>query len=222
MRQLLNLLCVGLLGGMVSGCVAVAAIASKASPPPAVPAEYKPAKELTLVLVESYENPDLYEVESERIARDLTEAFAAEKKTFPVVPEQRLMELKASKGSEFRQMSVPGIAKALGAKQVIYVDLMKFTADPAIGSETMRGEARATVKLVDADTGHTLWPRDSSVGREISYTTPALSAEGTSRNAVQQQLYEHMGEQIEHLFHDWVDEAQQGNPPDSITNDNIK
>ena len=221
MRQLLNLLCVGLLGGMVSGCVAVAAIASKAAPAPTIPAEYKPEKELTLVLVESYENPDLYEVESERIARDLTDAFA-EKKAFPVVPQQKLMELKASKGSEFRQMSVPGIAKALGAKQVIYVDLMKFTADPPIGSETMRGEARATVKLVDADTGHTLWPRDSSVGREVSYKTPALSEEGTSRNAVQQQVYQHMGEQIEHLFHDWVDETQQGNPPDSITNDNIK
>lgn len=221
MRQLLNLLCVGLLGGMVSGCVAVAAIANKASPPPTIPAEYKPAKELTLVLVESYENPDLYEVESERIARDLTDAFA-EHKSFPVIPEQKLMELKANRGSDFRKMSVPTIAKALGAKQVIYVNLLKFTADPAIGSETMRGGARATVKLVDAGTGHTLWPRDSSVGREISYKTPALSEEGTSRNAVQEQLYNHLSEQIWHLFSDWVDENQNGNPPDSITNDTIK
>jgi hypothetical protein len=221
MRQFLNLLCVALLGGMVPGCVAVAAIASKASPPPTIPAEYKPAKELTLVLVESYENPDLYEVESERIARDLTDAFA-EHKSFPVVPAQKVMELKANKGSAFAKMNLPSIAKAVGARQVIYVNLLKFSADPAIGSVTHRGEAEATVKLVDADTGHTLWPRDTSVGRDVNCRTPALSEEGTSRNAVQQQLYQHLSTDIAHLFIDWVDEDQSGNPPDSITNDSIK
>jgi hypothetical protein len=222
MNKIVIQLCVSLLlGGVSSGCVAIAAIASKASPPPTVPAEYKPARQLTLVLVESYANPDLYEVESERIARDVTDAFV-EHKSFPVVPAQKLMEYKANKGSEFSKMNVRDIAAALGAKQVIYVNLRTFTADPAIGSETTRGEAAAHVTLVDADTGHTLWPRDSSEGREISYKTPALSEEGASRASVQQQLYQHMSEQIVRLFSDWVDEDQAGNPPESITNDNIK
>lgn len=222
MKQSLTLLCAGLLlGGVSSGCAAIAAVASKASPPPTVPAEYKPAKQLTLVLVESYANPDLYEVESERIARDVTDAFV-QHKSFPVVPAQKLMEFRANQGAEFRKMNVRDIAAALGAQQVIYVNLKTFTADPAIGSETTRGEAAALVALVDAETGRTLWPPDSSEGREIRYKTPALSEEGTSRAAVQQQLYQHMSEQIVHLFSDWVDDDQGGNPPESITNDNLK
>lgn len=221
MKTLLNLLCAALIASAMSGCVAIAAIGSKMAPAPTTPAEYKPDKKPTLILVESYQNPDLYEVESERIARDVAYAFT-EHKAFPVVPTMKATELRSSDRAAFAKMDQSGVARAVGAKQVIYVNLLRFTADPPIGGETVRGEAEATVKLVDADTGRTLWPRDSSVGRQVTYKTPALSAEGTTRNAVQEQLYQHMSEQIAHLFMDWVDEDQAGNPPESITSDSVK
>lgn len=220
-KKIFNLLCVGVLACSASGCVALGAIASKVAPPPIIDAEYKPAKKPTLVFVESYQNPDLYEVESDRLARDISSELT-EHKPFPVVPPQKLIELKANKGSDFSKMDLPSVARAVGADQVIYVNLLKFTADPPTGSETVQGESHATVKFVDAHTGKTLFPRDSSVGRDLSYKTPALSEEGTTRDAVQQQLYKHLSDDVSHLFYDWLDEQQGDNGPPPITGNDIK
>lgn len=220
-KQIFTVLFAGVLACAASGCVALGAIASKVGPPPTVPAEYKPDKKPTLVFVESYQNPDLYEVESDRLARDISNEFT-EHKAFPVVPPQKLIEFKAAKGSDLSKMDLPSIARAVGADQVIYVNLLKFTADPPPGSETVQGESHATVKLVDARTGKTLFPRDSSVGRDVSYKTPALSEEGTTRDAVQQQLYKHLTDDVSHLFYDWQDEQQGDNGPPPITGNDIK
>ena len=220
-KLLFKLVCAGVLACSASGCVALAAVASKVSPAPTMDAEYKPAKEPTLVFVESYQNPDLYEVESDRLARDISFAFT-EHKAFPVVPTQKLIELKGEKGSAFSKMDLPSVARAVGAKQVIYVNVLKFSADPPAGSEAVRGEAEAMVRFVDVKTGQTLFPRDSSVGRDVSYKTPALSEEGTTRDAVQKQLYQHMSEDISRLFYDWVNDEQGDYGPAPITGNDIK
>lgn len=220
-KQIFNVLCAGILAGSATGCVALAAVASKVQPPPTMDAEYKPAKKPTLVFVESYNNPDLYAVEANRIARDMAYEFT-EHKAFPVIPTQKLIELKASKGSEFWKMKIPEVAQAVGAEQVIYVNLTRFSAEPPTGSETVRGECEALVRLVDATTGRPLWPSDSSDGRDISYKTPALSDQGTTRDAVQEQLYMHLSQEISHLFYDWVNDQQGDNGPPPITGDDIK
>jgi hypothetical protein len=220
-KQLFRIGCVGLLACAASGCVALAAVASKVQPPPKMDAEYKPAKKPTLVFVENFENPDLYEVESNRIARDISYEFT-ENKSFPVVPPQKLIDLRGDRSADFSKMKIPEVARAVGADQVIYVNLRRFTADPPTGSETVQGRAEAVVKFVDAKSGQTLWPRDSFDGRVIAIKTPALSAEGTTRDAVQEQLYQGLSEEISHLFYDWVNEKQGDDGPPSITGDDIK
>lgn len=220
-KQLFTLACVGLLAASASSCVALAAVASKVKPPETIDAEYKPAKEPTVVFVESYQNPDLYAVESDRLARDISHEFT-EHKAFPVVPPQKLIELKSASGPEFSKMDLPAVARAVGAKQVVYVNLIKFSADPPTGGETVQGESEAVVRFVDATTGQTLFPRDSSVGRDVRFKTSALSEEGTTRDAVQKQLYQHLSTEISHLFYNWTNEDQGDNGPAPITGDDIK
>lgn len=220
-KQLLKLFVAGFLACSAAGCVAAAAIASKVKPPETMDAEYTPAKKPTLVFVESYQNPDLYEVQANRLARDIAHEFT-EHKAFPVVSPQKLIELRASQGPDYWKMTLPQVARAAGAEQVVYVNLTRFSAEPPAGSETVRGEGRALVKFVDAKTGRTLWPPDSTDGREISYKTPALSEEGTTHEAVQEQLYKHMSEEISHLFYNWINEEQGDNGPPPITGDDIK
>lgn len=220
-KQLLIVLCAGMLACWVTGCVALAAVASKVKPPEPMDAEYTPAKKPTLVLVETYQNPDLYGVEANRLARDISYEFT-EHKAFPVVPPQKLIDLRASKGSDYWKMTLPEVAQAVGAEQVVYVNLKNFSAESPVGSETVRGECEAMVRFVDARTRQTLWPPDSSDGREISYKTPALSEEGTTRDAVQEQLYKHMSQDISHLFYNWVNEQQGDNGPPPISGDDIK
>jgi hypothetical protein len=202
------------LGGVMAGCIAAGAIAYKLTPPPAMPAEYKPTKQTTLVLVENYQNPDLFEVESERLERDIGYAFT-EQKLFPVVPLQKLLELKASSSEAFSKMDIPSVARSLGAKQVVYVELQQFSVDLPLASETMRGSARAVVKVVDAETGRTLWPRDSSVGHELKYQT-TVTSEG-SRAAVQEKLYQHLSDQVAKLFYDSTMDRVNGDEPDTMS-----
>ena len=214
-KTIWTLVCLSGISFTVSGCIQASAIAYKLSPQPAVPAEYKPTKQTTLVLVENYQNPDLFEVESERLERDIGAAFTTEK-LFPVVSLQKLLELKSSDSAAYSKMDIPGVARALGAKQVVYVELQQFSVDPPLASQTMRGKARAMVKMVDAETGRTLWPRDSSIGHEVKYETPTISTE-ESRGVIQNRLYEHMSDQISKLFYDSRVDQVNGNEPDTMS-----
>jgi hypothetical protein len=163
-----------------------------------------------LVLVENYSNPDLFEVESERLERDVAFLFT-EHKVFPVVPVQKLRDLKSSSGSTFYKMDIPKLAKSLGAKQVIYVELEQFSNDPPLGSQAIRGKATAMVKLIDGETGQVLWPRDSSAGHEVKYET-ALLNDPDVHASIEERLYQHLSDQIARLFYespaDQVDGAE--------------
>ena len=196
-RTLLGLL----IGASVGGCAVAGVIADKFAPPPTDPAAYKLAQQPTLVMVENFQNPDLVEVHAERLDRDISNELI-EHKIAPVIKPQRLMELKASKGPAFGQMDIPAVAKSLGARQVVYVDLVKFSVGPPPGSDMVKGEAEALVKVVD-DGGRTLWPRESSLGRQVKCQTPYLRTDsGVDESAVREQMYQKLTDQVARLFYD--------------------
>jgi len=209
-RPVLQSLCLAASALTLVGCGAFGAVAYKLSPQPATPAEFKPENQTTLVLVENYSNPDLFEVESERLERDVAYLFA-EHKVFPVVPVQKLRDFKSSSGSTFYKMDIPKLAKALGAKQVIYVELEQFSNDPPLGGQAIRGKASAMVKLIDGESGQVLWPRDSSAGRQVKYQT-ALLNDSDDHASIEERLYQHLSDQIARLFYespaDQVDGAE--------------
>ena len=55
----------------VGGCAAASVLIDKVSPPPKVDAQYVPAKDTMLVLVESYNNPSSVAVASEQLDREI-------------------------------------------------------------------------------------------------------------------------------------------------------
>ena len=209
-RLILQTLCVAILGLITCGCGAFGAVFYKLSPQPATPAEFKPANQSTLVLVENYSNPDLFEVESERLERDIS-SLLADHKLFPVIPVQKLRDLQTSSGSAFYKMDIPTLAKSLGAKQIVYVELQQFTNDPPLGSETIRAKASVMVKMLDGTTGKVLWPRDSSAGHEVKYETELLT-DPDEHSSMQERLYQHLSYQVAKLFYetsaDQVDGAE--------------
>jgi len=212
MYQMLRVLGGMLVGASVAGCVVAGVVASKLSPPPTTPAAYKPAQQPTLVMVENYQNPDLVEVHAERLNRDISNEFT-EHKVAPVVPPQQLMELKASKGEAFARMDIPAVAKSLGARQVIYVDLVKFSVGPPSGSDMVKGEAEALVKVVD-ENGQTLWPRESSAGRQVKVETPYLRTDtGVDEAGVREQIYQKLADHVARLFYDAPSDEVDGSEP---------
>lgn len=201
MRGFIKALLTTALIGLISGCNIVSAVAYKVSGAPKEPAEYKPENRLTLVLVEHYENPDQYHGSAVQLERQISNELA-ENKAVPLVPGEKLEVLRSNDVAAYRKLSIDQVGKALGAKQVIYVNLVKFTADTPIGGSELAGLAEARVRIIDVDTGRKLWPADSSEGREIKYETKHEEAVNfESRPEVQDQLSQSLAGKIARLFY---------------------
>jgi hypothetical protein len=201
LRLFVRTIVLGLLGATVSGCVAGAALAYKLSGTPTDPAQYVMKKQPTVVLVENYHNPTSTALHADRLDRQITVELDRNK-VVPVVPAEKLIDLRDSRGDGFTSMNIPAIAKAVGAKQVVYVNLQRFGSDPPGGGPMLRGIAEAAVRVVDADTGKTLWPPDSSAGKSVRLETPYVQlTDGADEASVQEQMYVALGDKIARLFY---------------------
>ena len=189
--------CVGL-----TGCTLIGAVAGKVAPEPMVPAAFAPAPEPTVVLVENYHNPASLRLESEAVARHLTEELEV-RQVVPVVAQSEVTSFRQSQGAAYRKMPLDAIGMAVGARQVIYVDLERFDLTRAIGSEMYGGRAEARVRVVD-DAGEVLWPIDSAGGHPVAVKLePRRVSSGLGDHAVRQQLHAALADKVAKLFYAW-------------------
>ena len=186
----------------VSGCSIISAVTYKAVGDPKVPAEYKPAaNKPTLVLVENYHNPDQYRDAAKELERDISAALV-ENKVTKVIPVEKIETLRSADAAAYRKMRIDEVGKAVGAEQVIYVNLVKFSATAPIGSNDLGGLAEALVRVIDVESGHPLWPSDSSLGRDVKYETKHEEAvDFSDHSAVQDQMSAALADKIARLFY---------------------
>jgi hypothetical protein len=188
-----------------SGCAVLGVATYKLAGPPANPAKYTPAKTPLLILVENYRHQTSVNAHADLLARQLFGAAAAHD-IAPLVPLEELQALRDAKPLEYPTMPVNRIAQAVGASQVMYVQLQTSDVEPILGGEGYNGSATATVKMIDASTGETLWPTDMSEGYPVSASTKMGTKSGSTPMAVRQKLYGQLTEQISHLFYKWSPE----------------
>ena len=106
-------------------------------------------------------------------------------------------------------MTIPAIGRAVGAKQVIYVDLVRSSMEVAVGESMVRGSMDATVRVVDATTGQTRWPSESQQGWPVSVQSPFTTVdEKASETAFRRKMHESMALQVSHLFYDWLNDFE--------------
>ena len=201
MFRCLLLLCLCLLGG----CAAAGAIAYKVAGPPKIDAKYTPAKKATLVLVENYHHQTSAEPDSDLIARYIGDELTSNN-VVPLVDLDRLRELRDSRPAEFPKMSVTAIGRAVEAKQVLYVQLQSSDVTPLQGGEALQGSASVIVKLIDADSGKTLWPSDLSDGYPLATSTQLGSTARPSAMDVRERMYHTLADQVAKLFYKWTPE----------------
>ena len=213
-RWFIRTIVLGLLAVTVSGCAAGAALAYKLSPTPTQPAQYVMKKQPTLVLVENFHNPTSTALHADRLDRQITVELDRNK-VVPIIPSEKVIELREASGEGFAAMNIPAIAKAVGAKQVVYVNLQRFGSDPPGGGPMLRGVADAAVRVVDADTGHTLWPLDSTAGKPVHLETPYVQLTASADEAsVQEQMYVALGDKIARLFYAGEVDKVDGSEPE--------
>jgi len=186
-----------------AGCGVLGVAAYKIAGPPAVEAKYVPDKTRPmLVLVENYQHQSAGSATSDVLAhylgRDLQDHQVA-----PIVPPEKLQSLRDQRGGEFSTMSITSIGQAVGADQVLYVQLQSSDVTPLAGGDAFTGQAAATVKLVDARNGQTLWPTDVSNGYGVSASVRAGAERATTPQDVRRELNLQLTDQISKLFRKW-------------------
>ncbi len=202
-----------LLAGL-AGCTAVGAgavVASKVLGPGAVDPVYTIGPEPTLVLVENYRNPVGAMSDSEQVTRFVTmamnENLKADKDKPPqitIIDPEKLIELQNGRPAEYSKMKIHEVGRALGAKHVLYVDLIASGVDMTPGSELLRGVFNANVKVIDTATGQTLFPTDVPEGLAVSWQTkPQRPSDRVYPAAVRERALRVGSDHIARLFYKW-------------------
>jgi hypothetical protein len=100
-------------------------------------------------------------------------------------------------------MSQVDLGRAVGAKQVIYVELLESSVEADSTESAARGRVSADVRVVDVDTGLTLWPLDSAQGYPLSADVPYNRADPDRVTAMHAQMLAQLSDALAKLFYDW-------------------
>ena len=191
---------------LLCGCAQVGAVTYKVFGEPPVPAQYVPAKtKPMLVLVENYRNPSAAGLDGHRLTRHLVDELRKHK-VAPVVDTEQLEAVRTR--VEFRTMKIEEVGRAAGAGQVLYVHQLQVRMSDTVGGEVMKCRADMRVRVVDVESGQTLWPRPLPEGYAVSSETPwvrsaAAGREATAEPALRDQVALDAAKQIVKLFRSW-------------------
>ena len=186
----------------LSGCQVLGALAAKGMGPTATPAQYVPRTIPTLILAEHSAASGVDDVSSQDIGRRTAELWELHKLA-PLIDLSRLEELKMRHASDYSSMSVVAIGRALGAQQVLYIDVRDNHDESAGGSDTIRATAAARVRMVDVATGQTLWPADAADGYPVDAETEFQArGEGVSESSQMEEVRGTLANKIIKLFYE--------------------
>lgn len=192
-----------LLLAAVAGCNIVGAVQYATMGPPRQEAQYVPEKRPTVVFVENYQAPSQVALDADAFTALMARELMANG-VVPVVGQEELFELRERKGPEaFAKMRISEVGRAVGAEQVLYIELLSSRVEEAAGGLT-KARMAARLKLVDVETGRTLWPEDMSNGFPVAYETPMAKREETvSLKTVREEMLRTMARRTARLFYSW-------------------
>jgi hypothetical protein len=191
-----------------SGCIAAGVFAHKVIGPLPVPAKYVPAKEPLVVMVENYRQPSSAYTDDELLSRYI-EGFLKGHQVAPVGESAKVRELRMDRPNDFKNMSVAAVGREVGAKQVLYVDVVNNELETLMAGESLRGTTAVRVKVVDTNTGETLWPADMADGYPLQQGVQFGKSKARSEIELKQGLYATLGDKIAKLFYKWKPDEEE-------------
>ncbi|HEY7115965.1 MAG TPA: hypothetical protein VH475_05245 [Tepidisphaeraceae bacterium] len=202
---LLMLLAVATAGG---GCALPGAIAYKVFGPPPIPARYAPPQtQPMLILVENAHSGSVAIPEADELSRVLYDELHAQKTAPPLIDPAHVHELRDHDPSAFARMTIAQIGRALGADQVLYVEVNRLDLDSPPASEMVKLRMTANVKVVDATSAVTAWPQsaDSEVF-EFAYPPQRIES-GATASQLKRQVLHAGGIELSRWFYDYKPET---------------
>jgi hypothetical protein len=183
----------------VAGCQLFGAVVETTSGDDPIKAAYVPAQVPMVVMVENYNGSA--PIDAENLARFI-EAEITGNKVAPLVNSDALAALKDADPDKFHNMPIQEIARAVGAKQILYVDKIIADLDRPQASDMAHGTLTANARIVSADTGITIWPSGTEAGMAFNVEVPFAELAQTNQSSLRSQLARSMATAIVNTFHD--------------------
>ena len=186
---------------LCGGC-AVGGVWQSIFGPNKVKAKYVLPKVATLVLVENYRNPAISQIDADLVASELCDQLK-QHDLVPLVDPDKLTGVRDVDAAKYHAMSQVQLGRAVGAKQLVYVELLESSVEADSTESAARGRVSAEVRVVDVDTGLTLWPLDSAQGYPLSADVPYNRADPDRVTAMHAQMLAQLSDALAKLFYDW-------------------
>ena len=201
--RLVPMLALSLLFLAAPGCQILGYMAHVTGNNPKVPAHYYPAQEPMLILVENYRNPGGGEADCAQLAGYIQQILT-DKKVVPIIDAGKLHELKMARGDAYGKMKTSEVAAAVGARQVLYVDLHTLDVTVPSGGGIFQGSIQVRVKVVSDEGGRTLWPVESVEGHPLVSQTNWMARDaGMNEHSARDQMLRGAALTIARLFYDY-------------------
>lgn len=193
----------------IGGCdiLGTGAVVADSLFPPRVDPQYVPLKtETMLVLVENRQNPGMVLPESDQLTGFICADLTAQN-VCNVIPQAKLEELRDKDPDALKKMSITEIGKALGAQQVLYVDVVRVDTSVVAGTTT-NGRVDMQVHVVDVPSGKTAWPVAPAVPAPVSFQTHLTQQVPADRIVLfHEQLMRGAATSVSRLFYEWDPES---------------
>lgn len=186
---------------IMTGCQAIGVVADKLNPP-TVEAQYAFGKTTqVLVIAENFRAPTQNASDADRVAQLVSDELTKEEAALIVSPE-KLALVRDLKPDAFAKMSVVDLGRAVGAQQVLYIDMGGVGVGAQPGSDVLKGVAQANVKVIDVASGAVAFPKDMAEGVPVSFETILRRASlKATPDAVRTQALVGLSGRIARLFH---------------------
>lgn len=195
---------------MLGGCNVVGPVAAVAAGPPKIDARYTLADVPTVVFIDDRQNLVSPVTLRRLIADKASQELMAEKLVTTTINPQDAILIASRSDRSGALMDIEAIGRAVGAQQVIYVQITQFADTP--DGYTPIPTGGANVKVIDVTSGQRMFPGpDMAAGYPIKSAgkpiDPSLYASRPSRMKIYESLSQQLGDEVAKLFykHEYVE-----------------
>ena len=174
-----------------------------ASPEPEIDAEYLLEDRPTVVFVDESAN-ELGGMANQQIVGKTISQALLDEEVVTVVYEPRAANAVARQERHGEPMALGDIGRAVGADQIICVQVLQFQPFPTYGQT--RPIAQLRVKVLDIPHRLRLYPTDDELWRHLTVTLPQMPEEvgnASKRRELESMLAREIGINVARLFHDY-------------------
>ena len=190
-------------GLSVCGCVQMAALWANITGGDVVYPQYTLTKGPLLILIDDADSVVTEPHAVRQLHKTISDVFLEYRVNRRVVAFADLLALRRS-AKDYDRLSIRQIGEKLGADQVLFIGIERFTLRAEPGAPLFKGEFSVRVKVASTERRGDvrLWPRQET-GRRVAVTTDPIPSDGDESAAdVATQLAEKLGDLIAKLFYE--------------------